>query len=505
MEMSSSETPLGSLSSLTLYKRDLDKVAHKLTHTERLEVAEQYHATQSFEFRDRLVLSVAPWVIKLAWGFARAYGFVELFHDLIQEGNLGVISAAERYDHRRGISFTTYATWWIRQRIGRYIMDHAEAIRQPVYLYNRLWKLRRYVESLERKTNERPTDEQIIAAGFSQQTLRMFARGQRFVQSLDAPLSTERDGSKITLKDIVSNGGFESFIAGIETVDAQLKVVEFLFRRFKERDVEIVKMRFGFLEWNGKQHTYEEIGKRFGVTRQDIDHRTHKVLNDGAFGWFMMRLSSVAARIQKTSPPAVAAISTLADVQPRETMIPSPAGATAAVKEREAVRCTNGSCSLVQYRTKNGLCRKCRTPLPGQEPEQGSEPPTADEPSSVIPGIKNLEARMASTMHAIRESKHLSQRQLAEKIGVPRTYISKIENGKAIPTLPSLERFADAFGMSMSELVERITDENFLQKRRLLEDPFLSELLPHFVRLTPAQQNQFLNAVRTGLFRQHVN
>ena len=109
------------------------------------------------------------------------------------------------------------------------------------------------------------------------------------------------------------------------------------------------------------------------------------------------------------------------------------------VETREVVRCD--FCSLVQYRTTNSLCRKCRRPLDIEEPA-----PLTPQLVPPSPAAASAEAglQVAAQVREIRKARHLSQRQLASRMQVPRTYISKIENGKAIPTLGSLERLADA-------------------------------------------------------------
>jgi transcriptional regulator with XRE-family HTH domain len=147
------------------------------------------------------------------------------------------------------------------------------------------------------------------------------------------------------------------------------------------------------------------------------------------------------------------------------------------VETREVVRCDY--CSLVQFRTSNSLCRKCHRPLDAEEPA-----PLAPQLVSAPPVAASAEAalQVAGQVREIRRSRHLSPRQLAGRMQVPRTYISKIENGKAIPTLGSLERLADALEVGVCQLVQDSRSRRAEEVAAVLDDPFLAEiaaLLPH--------------------------
>ncbi len=141
------------------------------------------------------------------------------------------------------------------------------------------------------------------------------------------------------------------------------------------------------------------------------------------------------------------------------------------VDTREVVRCD--FCSLVQYRTTNALCRKCHKPLDLEEPaallpQLVSTPPVA---ASAEAGLQ-----VAGQVREIRRARHLSQRQLAGRMQVPRTYISKIENGKAIPTLGSLQRLANALEVDMRQLVRDSRSRRDEEVAAILADPFLAEI-----------------------------
>jgi transcriptional regulator with XRE-family HTH domain len=147
------------------------------------------------------------------------------------------------------------------------------------------------------------------------------------------------------------------------------------------------------------------------------------------------------------------------------------------VETREVVRCDY--CSLVQYRTSNSLCRKCHKPLDVEEPAALAPQLVVSSP---VPTSAEAGLQVAGQVREIRKARHLSQRQLAGRMQVPRTYISKIENGKAIPTLGSLERLASALEVDVCQLVRDSRSRRDEEVAALLADPFLAEiaaLLPH--------------------------
>jgi transcriptional regulator with XRE-family HTH domain len=141
------------------------------------------------------------------------------------------------------------------------------------------------------------------------------------------------------------------------------------------------------------------------------------------------------------------------------------------VETREVLRCNH--CDLVQFRTRNSLCRKCRHPLDVEE-RALLAPHLVALPSSAQAAEAGLQ--VAGQVRDIRRARHLSQRQLASRMQVPRTYISKIENGKAIPTLGSLERLAMALGVGVCHLVRDARSRREEEVAALLADPFLAEI-----------------------------
>jgi transcriptional regulator with XRE-family HTH domain len=164
----------------------------------------------------------------------------------------------------------------------------------------------------------------------------------------------------------------------------------------------------------------------------------------------------------------------------------------APVDSREVVRCDR--CLLVQFRTSNNLCRRCHGSLDEDEPEIVAAVPT---PQPVpMNGNGHGHFNLAGSIRSLRLRSGLSQRQLAARMAVPRTYVSKIENEKATPTLSSLERLARALEVTVPDLLrggERTRQEDL---RELLEDQFIAELLPYVSQLNGMQMSSILAQVR---------
>ncbi|MGH9585489.1 MAG: helix-turn-helix domain-containing protein [Acidobacteriaceae bacterium] len=161
----------------------------------------------------------------------------------------------------------------------------------------------------------------------------------------------------------------------------------------------------------------------------------------------------------------------------------------ATVEAREVLRCEH--CSLVQFRTNNSLCRRCHKPLEMEEaePQQPQLVPVPPEP-----GTETI--NVARAVREIRASRSLSQRQLAERMGVPRTYISKIENGKAVPTLGSLERLANALAVDICVLLRDARSRRHAEVHAIMADPFLAEIASTISKIDGLQRAMFLNHVR---------
>jgi transcriptional regulator with XRE-family HTH domain len=163
----------------------------------------------------------------------------------------------------------------------------------------------------------------------------------------------------------------------------------------------------------------------------------------------------------------------------------------APVDSREVVRCDH--CHLVQFRTVNNLCRKCKTSLDEDEPEPILEvQPQAAEPVN----DNHSHLQVASAIRMFRQKSGLSQRQLALRMQVPRTYVSKIENEKAMPTLSSLQRLATALEVSIAELLKGSSRTLEDEIADLMQDEFLSQVVPYLAKLDSMQRSSLLSQVR---------
>jgi transcriptional regulator with XRE-family HTH domain len=162
------------------------------------------------------------------------------------------------------------------------------------------------------------------------------------------------------------------------------------------------------------------------------------------------------------------------------------------VEAREIVRCAHRNCRLIQYRTSNSLCRRCRKPLDVEEPVKLAPQLVTSQPGqSTEAGLQ-----VAAQVRDIRRARHLSQRQLAGRMQVPRTYISKIENGKAIPTLGSLERLARALEVDICQLVRDSRSRREEEVASIFNDPFLAEIAAALPTLDSLHRTLVMSAAR---------
>ncbi len=161
----------------------------------------------------------------------------------------------------------------------------------------------------------------------------------------------------------------------------------------------------------------------------------------------------------------------------------------APVDSREVVRCDH--CQLVQFRTNNNMCRRCKTSLDEEEPAPILVQP---EPPPQPPMMHRHGVQVALAIRNLRQRSGLSQRQLAMRMNVPRTYVSKIENEKATPTLSSLERLARALEVTVPDLITGGGHEEEIVE--LMKDPFIAEMMPFVSQLNGMQMSSILTQVR---------
>lgn len=255
--------------SVRLYLREIGKIP-LLNAEEELELAQKVVAgdkdakDQMAEANMRLVVSIAK----------RYVGRGLDLLDLIQEGNTGLLRAVEKFDPDKGFKFSTYATWWIRQAITRAIADQARTIRIPVHMVETINKLLRTQRRLTQEYNREPTNAEIAKEMEIDETkVEHIMKIKQDISSLDASIRDDEEES--VLADFIED---EDTITPEESATGQLlkEQVKDMLGALTEREQKILKLRFGLED--GKQHTLEEVGQEFSVTRERIRQIEAKAL-----------------------------------------------------------------------------------------------------------------------------------------------------------------------------------------------------------------------------------
>ncbi len=251
-----------------MYLREIGRV-NLLTAAEEVDLAKKMEAG-SMAARERLIQANLRLVVSVA---KKYIGRGMSLLDLIQEGNIGLIRAVEKFDYRRGYKFSTYATWWIRQAITRSIADQARTIRIPVHMVETINKLVRVSRRLLQEKGREPTSEEIAKEmGITAEKVREIIKVSQQPVSLETPIGEEEDSH---LGDFIED---QSAVAPADAASHQMlkEAVGAVLNTLTDREQKVLKLRFGLDD--GRTRTLEEVGREFDVTRERIRQIEAKAL-----------------------------------------------------------------------------------------------------------------------------------------------------------------------------------------------------------------------------------
>jgi len=252
-----------------LARQELRRSNGVTSSTRRQEL--DYQINDGILAREHLIKANTRLVVSIA---KRYIGRGVPFLDLIQEGNLGLMKAVEKYEYQRGFRFSTYATWWIRQTITRSIADQGRTIRVPVHMVDRIRQLYRLTHEMEQKLGRAPSNEELAKVmGVTPAKVDWMMRVSWLPLSLESPINDDEEDSELGM--FVEDQLTPSPIQSAYTNMLREKI-ETVLETLPPREARILRLRFG-LE-NGHTYTLEEVGQKFGLTRERIRQIESKAL-----------------------------------------------------------------------------------------------------------------------------------------------------------------------------------------------------------------------------------
>jgi RNA polymerase primary sigma factor len=262
---------LGSYDSVQMYLKEIGKISLINAEEER-ELAKRIEKGDG-EAKNKLAQANLRLVVSIAKRYINRSPHLTIL-DLIQEGNIGLFRAVEKFDWRRGYKFSTYATWWIRQAITRALADQASTVRIPVHMVETISKYKQVARRLSQDLGRDPLVEEIAAEmGLEVEKVRHIQKINQETVSLEAPVGDEDEDS--TLGEFIED---EKILSPVQQTAQRLLVdqVKEILNDLTPREQKILEMRFGLTD--GITRTLEEVGKEFGVTRERIRQIEAKAL-----------------------------------------------------------------------------------------------------------------------------------------------------------------------------------------------------------------------------------